>query len=80
MRVFKWTVDFQVLAEPSIILAWIGLEGLPIHYFNKSSLFSIASAIGQSLKIDEPTACINSPSIARVFVEIDLVKLLPSRV
>lgn len=39
MRVFKWSVDFQLNAEPSMIPAWIALEGLPIQPFNKATLF-----------------------------------------
>ncbi|KAI5677247.1 hypothetical protein M9H77_08197 [Catharanthus roseus] len=80
MRVFKWSVDFQLSAEPSVIPGWIALEGLPIHLFNKGSMFSIANLIGKPMKIDEPAANLSRPSVARICVEMDLLKELPSRI
>lgn len=67
-------MDFQLSVEPSGIPTWIAIEGLTIHLFNKSSLFSIASLIGKPMKIDEPTANFSRPSVARVCVELDLLK------
>lgn len=80
IRVFKWSVGFQLSSEPSIIPAWIALQGLRIHLFKKGSLFSIATLIGKPLKLDEPTVNLCRPSIARICGEIDLMKDLPSRV
>ncbi|KAI5677171.1 hypothetical protein M9H77_08121 [Catharanthus roseus] len=74
MRVFKWSPKFHVSAEPSIIPSWIIFENLPVHLFQKATLFSLASAIGKPLKLDEPTANLTRPSIATVCIELDLLK------
>lgn len=80
MRLFKWTVDFQLSVEPVVIPTWIGLEGLSIHLFNKGSLFSIANLIGKAMKIDEPTANLTRPSVARICIEVNHLKNLPKRI
>lgn len=80
MRVFKWSPDFRPDFESSIVLVWFSLLGLPIHLFHKSTLFSIANLIGRPIMIDQPTAALSRPSVARVCIEIDLKKLLPKRV
>lgn len=45
-----------------------------IHLFHKKSLFGIASLIGILLKLDEATVDGMRPSVARICVEIDLMK------
>ncbi|KAI5663628.1 hypothetical protein M9H77_22951 [Catharanthus roseus] len=67
-------------SEPSILLAWVSLEGLPIHFFNKAALFSIATAIGNPLKIAEATTNLTRPSVPRVCIEVDLLKQLQQRI
>lgn len=74
MRVFKWTPDFDSRVESSVTPVWIGLPELPLHLFHKKALFEITSLIGKPLKVDKPTADQTRPSIARVCVELDLLK------
>ena len=66
MRGFKWSPDFRSNVESQIVPLWISLPYLPVHFYDKSCLFSIAKAIGTPLKIDEPTASLTRPSVARV--------------
>ncbi|KAL0404117.1 UNVERIFIED_CONTAM: hypothetical protein Sradi_2052500 [Sesamum radiatum] len=80
MRIFKWTPDFNPRIESSIALVWIRLPELPVHLFPKKGLFEIASLIGSPLKLDEPTADGFRPSMARVCVEIDLMKPRPASI
>ncbi|XP_071906094.1 uncharacterized protein [Coffea arabica] len=80
MRVFKWSPDFTVSSESSRAPVWIALEHLPIHFFDKASLFSIASTIGNPLQIDAATASLARPSVARLCVDLDISKELPARV
>ncbi|XP_071925054.1 uncharacterized protein [Coffea arabica] len=80
MRVFKWSTDFTVSSESSRAPVWIALEHLPIHFFDKMSLFSIASTIGNPLQIDTATASLARPSIARICMDLDISKELPVRV
>ncbi|VFQ69369.1 unnamed protein product [Cuscuta campestris] len=56
------------------------MEGLPIHIFDSSALYSIANLIGKPLKANNATIQLTRPSVARVFVELDLSKELPTSV
>ncbi|KAG6482722.1 hypothetical protein ZIOFF_059360 [Zingiber officinale] len=74
LRIFKWTPYFSYTAESSVVPVWIRFPDLPIHMFSKVTLFSAASIIGKPIKIDEATADCSRLSVARVCVEIDLLK------
>lgn len=70
MRIFKWTTDFRCSEESPIVPLWISFPYLPIHFVQcNEALFSIASTIGKPLRIDQATASLAQPSIARVLVE-----------
>lgn len=75
---FKWSSSFHLVAKPSVLPTWMSLEGLPIHFFNKGVLFSIATATGKLFKIDEATANFIRPSVFRVCIEVDLLSLSSS--
>lgn len=72
MRVFKWTPEFDPHIESPISPVWIRFPELPCHLFHKKALFGIAKLIGKPLRMDEPTADLSRPSLARVCVELDL--------
>lgn len=78
MRVFKWTLSFHVTKESSLVLVWFSLPSLPIHLFDKYSLFSIVNPLGKPIFIDAATANLSRPSVARICVEVDLLRPLPS--
>ncbi|KAL2228591.1 UNVERIFIED_CONTAM: hypothetical protein Sindi_1838800 [Sesamum indicum] len=71
MKVFKWTPNFDPKIE-SIAPVWIRLPELVVHLFEKNALFTLASKIGKPLRMDEPTADLSRPGLARVCVELDL--------
>ena len=79
MRIFKWTSSFHVDRESPIVPIWLSLPRLPIHFFKKEALFSIASAIGPPLRLDSLTQTLKRPSLARVQIKIDLLKERPER-
>ncbi|XP_027183870.1 uncharacterized protein LOC113782162 [Coffea eugenioides] len=80
MRVFKWTPSFHVDREPSVVLVWFQMPKLPLHLFHKETLFQIAEVVGVPLLVDAATLAVSRPSVARVCVEVDLMKQRPSRV
>ena len=80
MRVFKRSIDFHVDRETSVVPVWFALPKLPVHLFHKECLFPIVACLGQPLCVDAATAQGSRPNMARVCVEIDLMKELPSRV
>nr|XP_027099133.1 uncharacterized protein LOC113718424 [Coffea arabica] len=80
MRVFRWTREFHVHKESSLVPVWVSLPALPIHFHDKNSLFSILSPIRKPLFLDAATTTSTRPSVAKACVEIDLLKTLCSRV
>ena len=80
MRVFKWTTSFHVDKEPSLVPVWFSLPKLLLHLFHKECLFHVVSLLGRPLFMDAATRSLSRPSVARVCVEVDQVKPLPSRV
>ncbi|CAH9095075.1 unnamed protein product, partial [Cuscuta epithymum] len=80
MRVTKWSPDFRPNVESPIVPVWLTLEGLPIHFHDKRAMFAIAGLIGKPLKLDIATTTLARPSLARVCVELDLTKEMPSKI
>ncbi|KAL6550647.1 hypothetical protein OROMI_021135 [Orobanche minor] len=72
MRVFKWTPDFRPEFEAPYAPVWVKFPYLPVHLFDKKSMFTIASSLGKPLRIDGATAELSRPSTPRVCVEINL--------
>ena len=80
-RFVKWSADFKSGAEPSIVPMWIQFPNLlPICFFQDYNLRSIENVVGKVLLIDGPTPRLSRPSVARVCVEVDLLKKNPNRV
>ncbi|XP_077240763.1 uncharacterized protein LOC143881537 [Tasmannia lanceolata] len=81
MKVFKWNPHFHPAeGEPSSAAVWITLPSLPVVLFQEDALISIASLVGRALAIDAPTRILSQTDVARVCVEIDLLKEQPRRV
>lgn len=80
MRMFKWSSEFHVERESSIVPIWFKFPKLPISFFHPKALFFLASLFGSPLWLDSATLSLKRPSVARIQVETDLLKKLPSRV
>ena len=48
-------------------------------FFDKGLLFSIARLIGEPLKVDTATVTLSRPSVARFYVEVNLLQDLPNK-
>lgn len=66
--------------ESSIAPIGVNFQGLSIHFFAKSSLFSIGSTLSVPMKMDTATAELTRPSVARMCIEMDLLKKIPGRI
>ncbi|KAK6153238.1 hypothetical protein DH2020_012877 [Rehmannia glutinosa] len=73
-RVFKWTPSFNPKMEAPLAPVWIRLLGLPIHFFDHNALLAIGNIIGTPLQVESLTATRSRLSMARVCVELDLLK------
>lgn len=81
MRIFKRSTSFRCSEESPVVLVWVSLPYLPLHFIHcKPALFSITAAIGTPLRVDHATASVNRSSVARVSVEYDVSRPLLSRI
>lgn len=80
MRIFKWSSNFHVDREIPLAPVWISLPRLPVHFFERSTVFAIASLLGTPLRLDSATASLKRPSMARVQIELDLLKDHPQKI
>lgn len=80
MKVLKWTPEFRPDQKPPIVPIWLSFNHLPIHLFQKAPLLSLAALIGKPLKVESATQNLSCPSVARVCVEINLLKYSPKRI
>ncbi|KAI0501240.1 hypothetical protein KFK09_016183 [Dendrobium nobile] len=80
MRLLKWTPDFDVREESPIAPVWLAFPNLRHHFFNQQILFGLASIFGRPLQMDQATASISRPSVARVLVELDVSKKYPNEI
>lgn len=69
MHIFQWSPYFFVDKESSIVQVEVSFLRLPVHLFQKDALLSIAQLVGHTLWLDDATAKLKRPSIARVPVE-----------
>ncbi|CAI9089817.1 OLC1v1024457C1 [Oldenlandia corymbosa var. corymbosa] len=80
MRMLKWMPGFRFEEDPPVVPIWVALYDLPIEFMHPEVIYSMATALGQPLKVDTPTLNITRPLVARFCVEVDLTKDLPKSV
>ncbi|KAL0928179.1 hypothetical protein M5K25_000048 [Dendrobium thyrsiflorum] len=80
MRLIKWSPSFDVEVESPIISIWVSFPHLRPHLFAPRILHGLGSMFGRPLKIDHATSTGSKPSVARVFVELDVSKQFPDKV
>lgn len=80
MRIFKWSPGFHVERESPIVPVWIAFPRLPIQFFNAEALFQLCRLIGIPLRMDAATQSLKRPSVARVQIELDVLKQRPEKV
>ena len=76
MWVFKWSIDFHVDRESSLVPVWFALRKLPVHLFHKVCLLLIVACLGWPLCVDATTALGLRPIVAWMCIEVDLLNEL----
>ena len=76
----KWTPDFKPEEDIPIAPVWVLLPGLPFHMHSWHYVKQIVSSIGTPLAMDVATNGRTRPSMAKVRVEIGLLKSHPENV
>ncbi|CAN1121665.1 hypothetical protein LINPERHAP1_LOCUS6196 [Linum perenne] len=76
ITVSQWSPSFNDEAPIKMILTWVRLPKLPIHYFNEVAVSRIGNCIGRTVRLDLATAEGTRGRYVRVCVEVDLTKPL----
>ncbi|XP_026429081.1 uncharacterized protein LOC113325056 [Papaver somniferum] len=63
----------------SLALIWVHLPGLSLEYWDEKTLFTICRASGDPVKVGEATLKFESGYYARILVNIDFAKKIPSK-
>ncbi|CAN1155980.1 hypothetical protein LINPERHAP2_LOCUS20677 [Linum perenne] len=74
--VARWTPSFNEDEPLKMILTWVRLPKLPIHFFNQLAVTRIGNFIGKTVKTGLATSEGARARYARVCVEIDITKPL----
>ncbi|XP_026383795.1 uncharacterized protein LOC113279313 [Papaver somniferum] len=80
LRVRNWMSNFRPENQrTSKALVWVHYPGLSMEYWDEKTLFTISSAIGTPVKVDEVTLNYENGLYARVLVEIDFATKIPHK-
>ncbi|WMV38004.1 hypothetical protein MTR67_031389 [Solanum verrucosum] len=55
MRTLKWDPLFDPEEETTTTIAWISFPSLPLNFFGKKTIFSLAAAVERPLQVDMAT-------------------------
>lgn len=66
---------FKIGYEPSIAPVWVGLPKLPFSFYIPSYLKTTVFPLRKLLAFNFPMLTHTSPQYARVFIELDLLKM-----
>nr|POE55708.1 uncharacterized protein CFP56_27744 [Quercus suber] len=81
LSIRPWEPDFRpASANVTSIAVWIRLKELPIEYYNPEVLIHIGKSIGNVLRVDSHTAMETRGRYARICVQVDVDKPLPTAV
>ncbi|PKU78298.1 hypothetical protein MA16_Dca008923 [Dendrobium catenatum] len=80
IKITKWPPDLDIGVESPVIPIWIFFLSLRPHLFAPKILHALGSLFGHPLKIDFATSLGSRPSLARVLVELDIMKNYPEKV
>ncbi|KAL6558452.1 hypothetical protein OROMI_018802 [Orobanche minor] len=80
MRLFRWDPFFNFKEEPASAPLWVKIHSLLSQWFDLRSLKTIASSLGEFLKVDESTHNRTRLNFARVCVEVNLKNYLPKKI
>ncbi|KAL0914599.1 hypothetical protein M5K25_014961 [Dendrobium thyrsiflorum] len=80
MRVTKWSPTVEIGADSPIVPIWISFPNLRPHLYSTRILHGLGLLFGRPLKVDHAIAVGLRPSVARVFVEIDVTKTFADKI
>lgn len=72
ITISKWTIGLRPNQESSLAPIWVSFPSLPIPLFDKR--FLLGGLLGRPLKVDDATASLKRPAVARILMELDVKK------
>lgn len=73
-RLFRWSPDFEVGKESTIVAVWVKFYNLPLHYYNEATLQKLGSLLEKVLRIHPSTPALTNQIFAKVCIEMDITK------
>ncbi|CAL1368215.1 unnamed protein product [Linum trigynum] len=81
LLVHQWTPSFRSTDKPHrSVVAWVLFPELPVHFYHREVLFAIGNLIGRTVKLDYHTETLQRGKFARIAIELDMTKPLPTKV
>ena len=78
MIVTKWTPrSEEEKQEEEAVPMWVHLRGVPLHMYSWKGLSFITNAVGFPVKLHPETIACTNFEVAKVFVKVDVSKVLP---
>lgn len=56
----RWSPDFDVGKESTIVVVWVKFFNLPLHYYNEGALYNLGSLLGKVLRIHDSTLALTN--------------------
>ncbi|CAI0430012.1 unnamed protein product [Linum tenue] len=79
--VHPWSTSFRTSDKPHrSVVTWVQLPELPVHFYHREVLFALGNLIGRTVKLDYHTENLGCGKFARLGVELDMSKPLPTRI
>ncbi|CAL1397875.1 unnamed protein product [Linum trigynum] len=79
--VHQWSPSFRTGQKPHrSVVAWIQLPEFPVHFYHREVLFALGNLIGRTVKLDYHTEHRQRGKFARIAVELDMSKPVPTRI
>ncbi|CAI0549968.1 unnamed protein product [Linum tenue] len=77
--VHQWSPAFRTSDKPHRrVVAWVQLPELPVHFYHREVLFALGNLIGRTVKLDYHTEKLERGKFARLAIELDMTKSLPT--
>ncbi|CAL1380725.1 unnamed protein product [Linum trigynum] len=79
--VHQWSPTFRTSDKPHrSVVAWVQFPELPVHFYHREVLFAIGNLIGRTVKLDYHTEKLERGKFARIAIDLDMSKPLPTRI
>ncbi|CAI0550916.1 unnamed protein product [Linum tenue] len=79
--VHQWSPSFRPSDKPhKSVVAWVQLPELPVHFYHREVLFALGNLIGRTIKLDYHTERLERGKFARIAVDLDMTRPLPTRI